>query len=382
MAENNLPTENSIHDDEIDILALLKTIWIGRKTVIIFLIVAAFLGVLAAFSSKNVYTSSTVIVPQVGQSNNRLGSLSSLAAMAGFNLNLNKMDDVLSPMVYPQIVSSVPFQYELMNTPFTIKGVDHPVSIYTYFTEMKKPGVLSLVRKYTLGLPGVIMKALRKPVPDEPIETTTTVPMALTGKQESIRRMIAGAVTLDVNPKEGFLTLTSKMPDARLAAEVTQYASNLLQKYITRIKIEKATDQLNFIQERFNEKKKEFEKAQDNLALFRDRNKNVSTAMARTEEERLMSEYNIAFNVYSELAKQLEQSQIQVKENTPVLSIVAPPYVPRQKSNMGKSKILLIYLFLGGIIGIGIIFGKKYFTSLKQRWNEEDTDQKTQTKAT
>ena len=161
------------------------------------------------------------------------------------------------------------------------------------------------------------------------------------------------------------------MPEARLSAEVAYQARELLQKYITRLKIEKATDQLNFIQARYNEKKKEFEKAQMNLAWFRDRNRNVATSIGRTEEERLQSEYTIAFNVYSELAKQLEQAQIQVKEDTPVLSVLAPATVPAEKSKPKKAQILLIWIFIGAVIGVGLVFGKDFLGTIKKKWNEE-----------
>jgi len=368
---NNIPVHQNIsEEDEIDLIALAKTFWKGRKTVIRAVIVGAVIGLLVAILSPKEYTASTVIVPQTGQSpSSKLGGLSSIAAMAGFNLNdIGSSGETLSPMVYPQLVSSIPFELELMNTPFSFSGVGHPVSIYDYYTDINKPGVLATVKKYTIGLPFVILKALKGKPADQKAGTNL---IALTDDQEQIRKLIEEKITLDVNTKEGYLTLTAAMPEAALSAEVAQYACALLQKYITQIKIKKASEQLSFIQDRYNEKKKEFEHAQENLARFRDRNKNVATAMAKTEEDRLQSEYSIAFNVYSELAKQLEQAQIQVKEDTPVFSVLAPAVVPVEKSKPKRSMILIIWLFLGGIAGTGIVFGKQYMTTIKKRWNEE-----------
>ena len=366
----NIP--QPVTDDEIDLIALAKTLWNGRKTVIKSILICAVIGLAVALLSPKEYTASTVMVPQVGKSSSKLGGLSSLAAMAGFNLdNMGSGSETLSPMVYPQIVSSVPFQLELMNTPFHFQDVDHPVSMYEYYTEIAKPGVLSTVKKYTIGLPFVILKALKGQPVSRNSELETNL-ISLTAKQESIRKLIESTVTLDVNSKEGYLTLTANMPEAALSAEIAQYARELLQKYITQLKVEKANEQLNFIRDRYNEKKKEFEKAQETLALFRDRNKNVSTAMAKTEEERLQSEYSIAFNVYSELAKQLEQAQIQVKEDTPVFSILKPAVVPNQKSKPKKSMILMIWIFLGGVAGTGIIFGKQFWGTVKEKWEEEE----------
>lgn len=368
--QQNQHTPQVMADDEIDLIAFAKTLWNGKKTVIKSIIFCGIIGLCVAILSPKEYTSSTVMVPQLGKSSSKLGGLSSLAAMAGFNLdNLGGAGETLSPMVYPQIVGSVPFQLELMNAPFSFSEVDHPVSIYEYYTEIKKPGILTTVKKYTIGLPGLLLKMFKSD--SEGHKAGSEKLIALTEEQEEIRKLLVEKISLNVNSKEGYLTLTSNFPEPALAAEVAQYARELLQKYITQLKVEKASEQLNFIRDRYHEKKKEFEKAQINLARFRDQNKNVSLALAKTEEERLQSEYSIAFNVYSELAKQLEQAQIQVKEETPVFSVLAPAVVPTEKTKPKKAMILMIWIFLGGIIGTGIVFGKQYVSTVKEKWNNE-----------
>jgi uncharacterized protein involved in exopolysaccharide biosynthesis len=91
--------------------------------------------------------------------------------------------------------------------------------------------------------------------------------------------------------------------------------------------------------------------------------------MAQTEMERLSNNYNLAYNIYSELAKQLEQARIQVKEDTPVFTIIEPVSVPLVRSKPKRPMILIIWLFLGGIAGAGIIFGRQYLATFKQSWN-------------
>jgi uncharacterized protein involved in exopolysaccharide biosynthesis len=257
-----------------------------------------------------------------------------------------------------------------MNIPFTFAEVNHPISLYQYYAEISKPGILELIGKYTIGLPGVIISAIKGDSEQNPISENKG-PIALTKKQEEVRKMIADQVTLNIDSKQGFITLQAAFPEAMLSAQVADQARELLQKYITRFKIEKASDKLTFIEQRYEEKKKEFEKAQERLARFRDQNKNVSSMMARTEEERLQSEYSITTTVYNELAKQLEQAKIQVKEETPVFSIIEPAMVPQEKSKPKKPMIVFIWLFLGGIVGTGMVFGKVYLKDIKTKWNEQ-----------
>jgi uncharacterized protein involved in exopolysaccharide biosynthesis len=363
------PTVND--EDEIDLIQLAKTLWKGRKTVIISVAISSVIGIAVALLSPKAFTVSTTMVPQVSSNQSSLGGLSSLAAMAGFNLDMGGGDGSLSPLIYPQIVGSVPFLLELMNTPFTFSEAEKKVTIFHYFTEISKPGVLSIVKKYTIGLPFVILKAIRGEKEIQKINDKSSL-LSLTEEQEKIRKLLSANISLAANINEGYLTLTVTMPEALTAAEVGTKAQEMLQRHITDFKIAKAVDQLRFIEERYEEKKAEFEEAQQNLAAYRDRNKNVSSAVARTGEERLQSEYNIAFNVYNELAKQLEQARIQVKEDTPVLSIIKPVVVPVEKSKPKRAMILVIWIFLGGIVGVGIVFGKHYITTIREKWNSTD----------
>ncbi len=374
MTEENKKSSqtNSVEEDEIDLIALAKNIWDGRKLIFKIVLLFALIGLAVAMLTPKEFTASTTLVPQTSQGTSKLGGLSSLASMAGFNINMSQGVTELSPQVYPQIVQSVPFQLEIMNTPFKIEGIDKPVTLYEYYTEYYNPGFLSAIKKYTIGLPGVILKAVRgeQKYSAEIIETDTVQTIKLTPKQEAVRKIIASSISLSLNDKEGVIELSATFHEPGLTAQVTQKAKELLQQYITEFKVEKATAQMKFVEERYDEKKAEFQKAQAELASFRDRNKNVTSAVAYTEEERLQNEYQLAFNVYSELAQQLEQARIKVKEDTPVFSIIKPVTVPLEKSKPNRPLILIIWIFLGGIIGLGWVFGSQYLSTVKTRWNE------------
>ncbi len=364
-----------VADDEIDLIALAKTIWTGRRLLITTILIFMAIGLAVALFSPKQYTASTTMVPHYSRNQSKLGGLSSLAAIAGYNIEMNMETGELSPYVYPQIVESVPFQLELMETPFKFDGIDKPISVYQFYTEHSKPNIISLVKKYTIGLPSVIISTL-KPKKSENLiavsgDSLFYSAIALTAEQENIRNIIEGQVTLELNDKEGYVVLNVVTHDPWVAAQLAQKAQDLMQKYITEFKIKKAIAQLKFIQDRHAEKKKEFQQAQTELAAFIDRNKNVTSAVARTEEQRLQNEYKLAFDVYSNLSQQLEQAQIKVKEDTPIFSILKPVTVPLQKSKPNRPLIVAIWTFLGGVIGVGWIFGKQFFADVKTKWAEE-----------
>lgn len=361
---------NHSDEDEIDLIALAKNIWDKRGFIIKTVVIFAVIGVIVALISPKEYTASTKMVPQINSGKSQMGGLSSLASMAGINLNLNNEVTELMPQTYPQIVQSVPFQLQLMQTNFSFLDVEQPVTLFTYYTEYSKPGLLSVIKKYTIGLPGFIISAIKGK--DETTRQTgnESDAIALNEEQESVRKIIANSVSLNIQDQEGYIELNSNFHEPRLAAQVAKKAQELLQEYITEFKIEKASAQLEFIEERYQEKKKEFEQAQKALAAFRDQNKNVTSAMALTEQERLQNEYQLAFEVYSNLAQQLEQARIKVKEDTPVFSVIQPVVVPSERSKPKRAMILAIWIFLGAVIAVGWVFASQFINSAKEHWKE------------
>ena len=358
-----------VRNDEIDLLALARTIWTGRKIIFKWTAICGILGLLIAIVSPKEFVATSIMVPSGYESSKLggLGGLGGLAAMAGININSGSGGE-LSPIVYPQIVSSLPFQLELMKTPLNFKELSKPVTFFEYYTEFRKPNVFI---RYTLGLPGVILKAIKWEEKDNISIGKDDQPLELTNKQRDVRLIIENLISLDADPKEGVLTLTTKMPEARAAAQLGQRAQQLLQQYITEFKVKKAKANLGFIQQRVDETVQKFEAAQQRLASFRDRNKNVSLATVKTEEERLTSQYNLIYGVYSELSKQLENAKIQVKQDTPVFTIIEPVSVPTKKSKPNRPLILIVWLFFGGILGTGIVFGKEFAGAVRKKWKEE-----------
>ncbi|WP_282125717.1 Wzz/FepE/Etk N-terminal domain-containing protein [Marinifilum flexuosum] len=373
---NQTDAVRSEHDDEIDLIALAKTLWEGRRTVIKTTLIFMAIGLFVAIFSEKEYTASCTMVPQSAEGGSKLGgSLGGLAAMAGINLGSMGGGSTIPPTLYPKIVNSVPFQKELMKTPLTIKGLDKPVSFADYYLEFKEPGLFGYIKKYTIGLPGLILKSIRgdrslSGVEGSGVEGPSDDLISISQKEKKLIERLQKQLSIEVNDKEGYVFLSARMPEAMAAAQIVKKAQVLLQDAITDFKIQKAKDQLAFVEERYTEKEREVKVAQEKLALFRDRNKNVSTATAQTELERLTAEYNLVYGVYSELAKQQETQKIQVKEDTPVFTIIEPVSVPMEISKPKRAMILLIWTFLGGILGVGMLFGKRFIEMIKKQWTK------------
>lgn len=368
--QNKTITSRVEHEDEIDLIQLAKTLWAGRRSVIKTTLIFMLLGLFIALFSAKEYSASTTMVPQSADGGSKLGgSLGGLAAMAGINLGSMGGGSTIPPTLYPKIMSSVPFQKEMMKTPISIEGQKEKVTFQDYYLEIAKPGLLGYIKKYTIGLPGVIIKAIRGDASTPLSKHATGNLLTISQDDKKLMELLSAQLSLEVNDKDGYVSISARMPEARPAAEMVQRAQILLQEAITDIKIKKAKDQMVFVEERYAEKEAAFTAAQNKLASFRDQNKNVSTAMAQTQMERLQSEFSMASSVYTELAKQLETQKIQVKEDTPVFTIIEPVVVPFERSKPKRAMILIIWTFLGGIVGVGMVFGKQFLGSVKEQWN-------------
>jgi uncharacterized protein YlxW (UPF0749 family) len=84
-----------------------------------------------------------------------------------------------------------------------------------------------------------------------------------------------------------------------LAAQMAKFAEDLLQREVIGFKIQNAREHLKYTEERFEEKRNEFEDIQNRLASFRDRNQNISSAFAQNQLTKLEAEYNFVLNVYT-----------------------------------------------------------------------------------
>ena len=355
--QNNMPVE----EQEIDLVELIQKMWINRWLIAKVAAVFVVVGVLVALFSPKVYTASCDIVPDTGKSGS--SKMSSLAALAGVNLNGGEDVAALSPMVYKNIMDGTTFRKELMQTKINFEGIAEPVSFFDYYTseEYNKPSVLGYIKKYTIGLPFVILNAIRgeQPEPDYSGVGKSEGPALETLSKDEFDAMtiLGQSVALSLDSKNGYVTITTNMPEAVAAAQLAQATVVLLQKYITEFKIAKVQSNLDFVQSRYDEAKKNFEEIQVRRAAFRDANVNTNKYSARVEAEKLDAEYTLAMNLYSELAAQLEQSKIEVKKDTPMLTVVRPVTIPYKKSKPQRMTILFAFTFLGVVAGAGLVLG-------------------------
>ena len=356
--ENN-KIQNQNNEQEIDLLELAARLWTKRKFILKITSAFILLGLFVAIFSPKEYSASCTFVPQTN-SKGASSSASALAAMAGISLGEMGATEVLSPKVYPKLMANVNLQKELMYTKLNFNGFKEPVSFIDYYTNPKyrKFSLIGAIKKYTIGLPFMLLNAIRGEAKEEVLGTGDKNKISVLSKEELYCiKALKAKVAMSLNDKEGYITISANMPEPLAAAQLATKLQELIQKYVTEFKLAKAQAQLDYINSRYAEAKADYDAKQEEFARFQDANKVFSSAVAQVKGERIRNDFLLANTLFSELAKQKMQAELKVKEDTPILTVVDPVVVPREKSKPKRAMILVVFTFLGGVMACGVVFG-------------------------
>ncbi len=329
------------------------------------------LGLLVALFSPKEYSTSATLMPETQSAQSGASGLlqqyGGMLGISGANLQ-GGQEGSIPPQLYPNIVQSLPYQVELMNTEVYFAEYDTTATVHEFFSEIHSPfSLMGFLKGYTIDLPGKIIGLFKadEEGPEQPLpqKVDRDAVLSLSKEQMETVKTLQERLSISVDKETGILTLTSEFPDPQAAAEIGKTGINLLKENVEEYRTQKARQNLEFVQEQVEEARKRFEEAQNRLAEFRDSNINLATAKAQTREQELQSQYDLAFNLYNSLSQRLEQAKLDLQEETPVLSVLQPVSVPLNDNTSGLL-ILIVSGMLGGIISLGWVLVENW-------WKEE-----------
>ena len=156
-----------------------------------------------------------------------------------------------------------------------------------------------------------------------------------------------------MDDQEGLVSISVELADRMVAAQLAQAATDLLQSNIIAFKSQSARNNLDFIRGQYESKRQEFEEIQDSIAIFKDKNLNITSSLYQNQLSRLESQFTVISSVFQELAGQVEQAKIQVNKDTPIFTIIEPVSVPLERSKPRRTMMVIIWTFLGGVFSVG-----------------------------
>ncbi len=304
------------NSDEIDLIELIKTVWDERKQIVIISIVFFTIGVAAALLWPITYTSSTTFINSQTESNSTSG-LSGVASLVGMNLG-GLSGSEIPPTMYPQIGESVEFKRRLLNRHI---DKDETIKLKSF-----------LIDYYDL---------------DSEDFSINNNKFFVSEGDHDLFKILEDIISISVNVKDAFVTISANMPESEYAANVCVNAREILQESVINNRIKSAKQKLDYSEKQLKSKRIEFEEIQNKLAYFNDSNLNLVTSSIINQRKKLEAEFEIINAVMVELSKQVEQRKLQVSEDTPVFSIIKEARMPVKRSSPKRTQMVLIFSFFG-----------------------------------
>ncbi|WP_455671765.1 Wzz/FepE/Etk N-terminal domain-containing protein [Phocaeicola sp.] len=369
---NNKALPQGGEELEIDLMEYVRKLWSSRKFLLKAAGIGAVIGLVIAFSLPKQYTVEVTLSPESGKSGG--GGLSGMASMLGLgNMSMGSDADALNISLFPDIVASTPFILELFDVHVQTLDGKIDTTLVAYLGEQKGPWWSTVMALPGMAIGGVMSLFTS----DDEVGEAKLDPFHLTNEQAGNVASLRGAITADVDKKSGMTNVSVTLQDPMVAATVTDTVVAKLQQYITTYRVSKAQQDCDYLEQLYKERQQDYYDAQQSYARYMDANKGVILQSALTERERLQNEMSLAYQVYSQVATQLQVARAKVQEAKPVFAVVEPASVPLQPSGTGKKMILIGFVFLA-LVGSSawVLFGRDLVASLKEGLNATAEEKK------
>ena len=356
---------NTDEEIEIDLMDILRKIIGIRKTIYKAAGIGFVIGVIIAISIPKQYTVEVTLSPEMGSVKG--GGLSGLAAsFLGSEVSMGDGTDALNTSLSPDIISSTPFLLELstMNIPVS---KDENMTLNTYLDEESSPWW-----NYVIGFPGMVIGGVKSLFAEEENESralnrisqgTIELSKKESKKIEILKEMIVAAV----DKKTSITSIAVTMQNPRAAAVVADSVVKKLQEYIIDYRITKSKEDCIYLEKLFKERQQEYYSAQQKYADYLDSHDNIILQSVRAEQERLQNDMSLAYQVYSQVASQLQVARAKVQEEKPVFAIVEPAVVPLEPSGTSRKIYVLVFVFLSVCVVISWnLFGRDFLNKFKE----------------
>ena len=367
-SEKDIKQKQDNHNDEeieIDLIGILRKIIGIRKTIYKAAGIGLVVGIIVAISIPKQYTVGVTLSPEMG--NTKGSGLSGLAAsFLGSGVSMNEGTDALNASLSADIVSSTPFLLELstMKIP-ALKG--GTMTLNVYLDEESSPWW-----GYIIGIPGMVIGGVKSLFIAEDKDSITSVrvnqgAIELSKKESKKIELLKKKITASVDKKTSMTTVSVTLQNPKVAAVVADSVVRKLQEYIIDYRTTKAKEDCLYLERLFKERQQEYYDAQKKYADYMDSHDNIILQSVRAEQERLQNDMSLAYQVYSQVANQLQVARAKVQEEKPVFAVVEPAVIPLYPSGTSRKIYVLAFIFLSVCIVISWkLFGEDILNKFKE----------------
>lgn len=320
---------------DINIPVLLNIIAEKKKAIATCFFVTAVVAVIVSFSIPRIYKSNVTLAPESSIAGG-FTNFSSLAEMVGINLNFTNSGDAIYPEIYPDLIRSNDFLVSLFDVEVVSQDSTIRTTYYDYIQNRQK------APWWTLPI-GWINVLLPKDDDGSQQHGNAPDPFMLTKEQDDVVKAISANIKCGVDKKTNVISIEVTAQDPLIAATMTEVVRKQLQVFITNYRTNKARMDMEYISGLCDEAFTNYEKSRREYSLFSDANQKIFLPSVNMKREALENEMTLKYDVYKQLAEQLEITKAKLQERTPAFTIVQMATVPLKHSNTKKIVILFVF---------------------------------------
>lgn len=324
----------TVSEKQIDLTAIFKSLIDSRKKIFRWAIAGLIIGIVIALSIPKQYTSIIKIAPE-GQAKNMGATAGVLASMMGVPSSISS--DGINEKVYPEIIKSTPFLLEFAPIEVEFDGLTMPLSDYI-LEHTKRPWW-----SYVIGFPSRAVGWIKS------IGGTKSEMLSIADSptvQYNFAGLLSAGLEVEADSKIGIITITSTFQDPKITKTISDSLIVKLQRYMSAYHTAKTRNTLASTTQLLDEAKGRYYATDEEYARALDRNQNLISKRAEVAIERLQNERNLAYQVYSQLAQQVESLNIKLQEEIPVATVIEPATTPVGPSAPSVMVIIVLWTFL------------------------------------
>ena len=170
-----------------------------------------------------------------------------------------------------------------------------------------------------------------------------------------------GMIDVEQDQQTQIYTVTVSAFEPQFAADLCAALIEELDDHQRAYKTEQVKETRQFIEGRIVEVRKELEKTEEDLKIFRDRNRQIGSSPALLlEQQRLSRETAVLTGVFTTLKQQLEMTKIEEVKESALVQVLDPPEAPLYRDSPKRKRSVFLSLILGFGLAVGLAFVKEY----------------------
>ena len=178
-----------------------------------------------------------------------------------------------------------------------------------------------------------------------------------TGKSPALRRentimALDQRTTVSIGRETGVVRVSVSSTSAELSVAVVQRMLELINKYNLETRQSRASAERKFTEARKDAAQAELRASEERVEAFNRANrKYLNSPDLGSQSQRLQRDVGMRSQVYTTLVQAFEQARIDEVRDTPVISVIEPPYLPVRPDRRGLIRTALFAMVLATVAG-------------------------------